>query len=65
MKIRTAKKIMLYNPNCKINYNRIKRFNKLRPPYELDGRIYYSSHHDIAIVRRARVRLLKWIRNNK
>ena len=63
MRIRLAKKIMCYNPNCHINTKRIKRFNKLRPPYtDKKGRIIYPSWHDIEIIKRAYTRLYQWIR---
>ena len=63
MKIRIAKKIMGWNPNHKMNKERIKRFEQLRPPYWDDkGRRVYPSWHDIDIVRRARTRLNQWVR---
>lgn len=62
MKIRLAKKIMLYNPNAKVSKNRMRRFNELRPPYlGADGRLVFPSCHDINIVRRANIRLRKWL----
>lgn len=63
MRIRLAKKIMCYNPNCRINTKQVKRFNKLRPPYtDEQGRTIYPSWHDIEIVKRAYIRLYQWIR---
>lgn len=63
MRIRLAKKIMCYNPNCRINTKQIKRFNKLRPPYtDEQGRTIYPSWHDIEIVRRSSIRLQQWRR---
>lgn len=63
MKIRLAKKIMLYNPNAKVNNKRYRHFNDLRPPYlDADGRLVCPSFHDIDIVRRANIRLQKWLR---
>lgn len=66
MKIRTAKKIMHYNPNCKFNKGWYKKLRKLRPPFiKEDGEIVFPSAHDVDIIRRARVRLFKWIRSWK
>lgn len=66
MKIRIAKKIMGYNPNCKFNKGRYKKLRKLRPPYTReDGVVVFPSAHDVDIIRRARVRLFKWIRKGK
>ena len=63
MKIRIAKKIMMYNDNAKFNKRQQKRFRELRPPFlNKHGFMVYPSYHDIDIVRRARVRLLKWIK---
>lgn len=66
MKIRLAKKIMNYNPNGKLHKGWHRRFMKLRPPYKReDGVTVFPSCHDIDIVRRARKRLLKWIKNKQ
>lgn len=65
MKIRTAKKIMAYNPNCKINMHRLKHFERLRPLYVNEHGITVSpSWHDIDVVSRANARLQKWLRNS-
>lgn len=65
MKIRIAKKIMMYNNNAKINKHQQIRFKELRPPYVNEyGNTVYPSWDDIDIVRRAKNRLLKWIKNN-
>lgn len=65
MKLKLAKKILSYNPNCKINWKRWEKFKKLRPPRKdtITGRIVYPSWHDIDIIKRANTRLNKWIRN--
>lgn len=66
MKIRIAKKIMGYNPNCKFNKGWYKKLRKLRPPYTReDGVVVFPSAHDVDIIRRARVRLFKWVRKDK
>ena len=63
MRIRLAKKIMCYNPNCRVNTKRWERFNKLRPPYINEkGFTVLPSWHDIEIVKRAYTRLFQWIR---
>ena len=65
MKIRTAKKIMGWNPNSRINMKQFKRFHELRPPHIAEyawGRKVYPSWHDIDIIHRARTRLYQWIR---
>lgn len=63
MKIRTAKKIMGWNPNSRINMKQFEHFHELRLPYiDEQGRKVYPSWHDIDIIRRARTRLLQWIR---
>lgn len=63
MKIRTAKKIMLFNPNARLNRHMLSRFSQLRPPrYAREDRLVYPSFHDIDIIRRARCRLFRWIR---
>lgn len=55
---------MGYNPNGKFNKGWWKRLRKLRPPYtRADGVTVFPSTHDVDIIRRARVRLFKWIRN--
>ena len=54
---------MMYNDNAKFNKRQQKRFRELRPPFlNKHGFMVYPSYHDIDIVRRARVRLLKWIK---
>ena len=63
MKIRIAKKIMDYNPNSKLNKGWWKRLRKIRPPYTReDGVTVFPSTHDGYKIRRARLRLMKWIR---
>lgn len=60
MKFRQAKKILFGNTNL------VKRFNKLRPPYEDDlGRTVYPSWHDIDIIQRARTVFGKHYRHHK
>lgn len=63
MKIRLAKKIMLFGPNANASKSRMRRFNELRPPYlGKNGHLVLPSCHDIDIVRRANIRLQRWIR---
>lgn len=61
MKIRIAKKIMMYNENAKINKHQEKRFKELRPSFVNEhGNRVFPSYHDIDIVRRAATRLRRW-----
>ncbi len=54
----------MFNPNAKINKHQWKRFRELRPPVKYkDGSVKYPSCHDIDIVRRARTRLMRWLKN--
>lgn len=63
MKIRTAKKIMGWNPNSRPSLHQIRRFQQLRPAYVNEqGRKVYPSWHDIDIIHRASTRLYQWIR---
>lgn len=63
MRLRTAKKIMGYNPNRKLNMHRFYHFTKLRPAYvNEEGITVHPSWHDIDVVKRASIRLLKWVR---
>ena len=63
MKIRTAKKIMGWNPNSHPNLHQMKHFQRIRPAYVNEkGITVYPSWHDIDIIRRAHTRLFQWIR---
>lgn len=63
MRLRTAKKIMDYNHNRKLNMHRFRYFVKLRPAYvNKEGITVHPSWHDIDIVARASIRLLRWRR---
>lgn len=63
MKIRTAKKILGWNPNSHINMKQFEHFNKLRPAYtDEQGRKVFPPWYDIDIISRANTRLFQWIR---
>lgn len=66
MKIRIAKKIMMFNENAKINKHQQKRFKELRPSFvNKHGNRVFPSYHDIDIVRRAGNKLRRWLKSER
>lgn len=56
---------MMYNDNGRINKHQQKGFRKLRPAFlNKHGFMVYPSCHNIDIVRRAKIRLRKWLNND-